>query len=211
MTAVPAGFVGGGRARAMLAVEPIEAAHVLLGALFTAHGVTVRIVEVEAYHGEQDPASHAFRGRTERNKVMFGPAGHLYVYRSYGIHTCMNVSAGVEGDGWAVLLRAGAVTGGADIARERRAAARTDAQLARGPGNLGRALAVDMRDAGADLLTSSGISLALPAPGTVDRAQVRSGPRVGVSAAADVPWRLWLAGEPAVSAYRRSPRAPSTG
>lgn len=212
--------------RARLAVEPLLAARRLLGARLSANGVTVRIVEVEAYHGPEDPASHAFRGRTERNKVMFGPAGHLYVYRSYGIHTCMNVSAGADGVGWAVLLRAGEVLDGVALASARRAksslgpksspvaestlgaksSAVAEFQLARGPGNLGAALGITLADGGADLLDpSSPIRLELPA---VELA-FHAGPRVGVSSNADVPWRLWVPGSRAVSAYRRSPRAPA--
>lgn len=202
--------------RAELAVEPLLAARRLLGATLRANGVTVRIVEVEAYHGAEDPASHAFRGRTERNKVMFGPAGHLYVYRSYGIHTCMNVSAGPDGVGWAVLLRAGEVQDGIALAAARRGASAQASlppssqlpewRLARGPGNLAAALGISLADGGADLLDSSSpIRLALP---TAD-SPFLAGPRVGVSVNADVPWRLWTPGSRAVSAYRRSPRAPA--
>lgn len=187
------------------------AASRLLGARLRANGVTVRIVEVEAYQGVDDPASHAFRGMTERNKVMFGPAGRLYVYRSYGIHTCMNVSAGPDGVGWAVLLRAGEVVEGHDLALARREtlSRRGDAAkpslLARGPGNLGAALGITLDDGDTDLLDQhSGIRLALPAV----EESFCAGPRVGVSANADVPWRLWVPGSRAVSAYRRSPRAP---
>ncbi|QDQ99275.1 DNA-3-methyladenine glycosylase [Tomitella fengzijianii] len=200
--------MGGEAARAILATEPLDAARALLGAHFTANGVTVRIVEVEAYRGSTDPASHAYRGPTPRNRVMFGPAGHLYVYRSYGIHTCMNVSAGLEGAGWAVLLRAGEVTEGQEVAAERRPSARTALALGRGPGNLGRVMGIGTGDGGADLLAPGAtMRLTLPAAGAVDAAAVHSGPRVGVSVNADVPWRLWLRGSPAVSAYRRSPRA----
>ncbi|WP_024793016.1 DNA-3-methyladenine glycosylase [Tomitella biformata] len=189
--------------RARLAVEPLIAARRLLGARLRSNGVTVRIVEVEAYHGSEDSASHAFRGITERNKVMFGPAGHLYVYRSYGIHTCLNVSAGPDGIGWAVLLRAGEVLDGAEVAVSRRPKAAPD-NLARGPGNLGAALGITLGDGGADLLDPhSAIRLMLPAA----ESPFRAGPRVGVSTNAEVPWRLWVPDSRAVSAYRRSPRA----
>lgn len=189
--------------RVRLAVEPLTAARRLLGARLAANGVTVRIVEVEAYQGAQDPASHAFRGRTERNQVMFGPAGHLYVYRSYGLHTCINVSAGPEGTGWAVLLRAGEVVEGLALAQSRRPVAAAD-RLARGPGNLGAALAIELSDGGVDLLAAnSPIHLELSAV----EPRFLVGPRVGVSLAADRPWRLWLPDSRAVSAYRRSPRA----
>lgn len=207
MTDGRAAFTTGEQARAVLAADPLTAGRALLGARLTANGVTVRVVEVEAYRGPEDPASHAYRGVTERNRVMFGPAGRLYVYRSYGIHTCMNVSTGPDGTGWAVLLRAGAVVEGEETARGRRGAGRPAAALGRGPGNLGSALGVRLDDNGADLLDGGPIALALAPAGAVDDACVRSGPRVGVSVNADVPWRLWLAGEPAVSAYKRSPRA----
>lgn len=204
------GGVRGERARAQLAVEPLAAARRLLGAHLSAHGVTIRIVEVEAYRGPDDPASHAYRGPTPRNRVMFGPAGRLYVYRSYGIHTCMNVSAGPDGIGWAVLLRGGEVVAGCDTAAERRPKVKTRAQWARGPGNLGSTLAVSTHDAGSDLLAGRApVCLVLAPPDAVDDSSVRSGPRVGVSSHADVPWRLWLEGSQAVSAYRRSPKAPA--
>src|SRR5699024_1617276 len=183
----PDGHVSGETARALLATEPLPAARRLLGAHLTANGVTVRIVEVEAYHGAEDPASHAYRGETARNSVMFGPAGHLYVYRSYGIHTCMNVSTGAEGLGWAVLLRAGEVIAGHDVATQRRPAARTDAQLGRGPGNLGSVLGIGLDDGGTDLVAAgSAIRLALAEEGAVADDEVRAGPRVGVSTNADV-------------------------
>lgn len=194
-------------ARRVLGSDPLTAARALLGATLTVRGASVRIVEVEAYRGSEDPASHAYRGRTPRNEVMFGPAGHLYVYRSYGIHTCMNVSAGPNGIGWAVLLRSGEIVGGDEIVRVRRAGVDAAHKLARGPGNLGSALGVTMADAGADLLSpESELQLTLGDP-----VEFASGPRVGVSVAADRPWRLWIPGSPAVSAYRRSPRAPLPG
>src|SRR3954469_11215965 len=111
-----------------------ETARTLLGWRLTANGVTVRLTEVEAYSGQgDDPASHAHRGPTARNTVMFGPAGHLYLYRIYGIHLCANVVCGPAGQAAAVLLRAGEVIEGADLARTRRPGARTDRHLAAGP------------------------------------------------------------------------------
>ena len=134
---------------------------------------------------------------------MFGPAGHLYAYLVYGMHTCVNVSTGVDGQAAAVLLRAAEVLGGADTAAARRAPARREADLARGPGNLAAALGLTLADDGADLLApSSAVRLEL---GPRVR-ELRSGPRVGVTGAATRPWRFWLP-SPAVSAYRRSPRA----
>ncbi|WP_028477452.1 DNA-3-methyladenine glycosylase [Nocardia sp. CNY236] len=195
-----------------LAVEPPAAAQRLLGATLRSGPVGVRIVEVEAYGGDPagpwpDPASHSGRGRTERNSVMFGPAGMLYVYRSYGIHTCVNVTSGPDGVASAVLIRSGEVIDGWDAARRRRPAARSDRDLARGPGNLGSVLGITLDDYGTVLFDpTSAIRLELGAPVAVTA--IASGPRIGVSSAADVPWRYWLSGSRAVSNYRRSPRAP---
>ena len=199
-----------------LAVEPLAAARRVLGATLRSGPVAVRIVEVEAYGGDpagpwHDPAAHSGRGRTPRNAVMFGPPGVLYVYFSYGMHTCVNVTSGPDGVASAVLLRAGEVIEGHEIARARRTAARTDTELARGPGNFGSALGIALSDYGTPLFDpASPIHLEL-ASGTVDSARIGVGPRVGVSLAADRPWRLWLRDCAAVSAYRRSPRAPEAG
>lgn len=196
-----------------LAVEPLAAAHRLLGATLWSGPVGVRIVEVEAYGGDpagpwHDPAAHSGRGRTPRNAVMFGPAGRLYVYFSYGMHICVNVTSGPDGLASAVLIRAGEVIAGLPTARERRPAARVDADLARGPGNLGSALGITLGDYGTDLFDPAApIRLEL-GPEITDTSLIGVGPRVGVSLAADRPWRLWLRDSPAVSAYRRSPRAP---
>ena len=179
-----------------------EVAPRLLGATLTHAGVTVRLTEVEAYDGGNDPASHAFRGPTPRNEVMFGPPGRLYVYFSYGMHWCANVVCGPEGVASAVLLRAGSVVSGREVARSRRGD-RPDAALARGPANLTQALAIDRAHDGLDL---DGL-LVLPSE-PVPPSAVGSGPRVGVSVAHDVPWRFWISGDPSVSTYRRSPRAP---
>lgn len=167
--------------------------------------VTVQLTEVEAYAREADPASHAFSGLTPRNAVMFGPAGHLYVYFSYGIHWCANVVVGPAGKASAVLLRAGRVVEGTDLARARRGVLVADRSLARGPACLTQALGIDREHNGA-LLTGRGpLSLRCGEPPVT----VSSGPRVGVSRAADVPWRFWATGDPTVSAYKRSPRARS--
>jgi DNA-3-methyladenine glycosylase len=134
---------------------------------------------------------------------MFGPAGRLYVYRSYGIHLCANVSCGPDGTPAAVLVRAAVIESGLPTARTRRGSAVTDRSLARGPGNLCSALGITLPDNGIDLLDSRSavtVELAEPLPAT-------AGPRVGVSAAADLAWRFWVSGRPEVSAYRRSPRA----
>ncbi len=186
--------------RDRLSTPPPDAARALLGSVLHGRGVSVRIVEVEAYAGADDPASHASRGRTARNAVMFGPAGHLYAYFVYGMHTCLNVSVGTDGEPAAVLLRAGEVVRGLEVATTRRA--RTPA-LARGPAVLAQTLGITLADDGIDLLAGAEVSLELGEPsGDVD-----TGPRVGVSTAADVPWRFWVPGSPAISAYRRSPRA----
>ncbi|MET9215935.1 MULTISPECIES: DNA-3-methyladenine glycosylase [unclassified Nocardia] len=194
-----------------LAVDPPTAARRLLGATLSSGRVALRVVEVEAYGSDPagpwpDPAAHSWPGPTARNAVMFGPAGRLYVYRSYGIHLCVNVTTGFDGIAGAVLIRAGEVVDGLDVARARRPAARTDADLARGPGNVGSALGISLSDYGTELFDPfAGIRLHLAEP--VPAAQIAEGPRVGVSVAAEVPWRFRLP-SPAVSVYRRSPRAP---
>jgi len=194
--------------RTALAAWSTEVAPALLGArLVSSVGgalVAVRLTEVEAYMGELDPGSHAFRGRTPRTTVMFGPAGHLYVYFTYGMHWCANVVCGPEGAASAVLVRAGEVVQGLDAARARRPAARRDADLARGPARLASALGIDGAVDGADLCAaSSAIWLEAPQARAV---AVRAGPRVGVSGAGGsgetFPWRFWLEGDPTVSAYR---------
>ncbi|NUP28604.1 MAG: DNA-3-methyladenine glycosylase [Nocardia sp.] len=195
-----------------LAVDPLTAARRLLGATLWAGPVGARIVEVEAYGGDpagpwHDPAAHSARGRTPRNTVMFGPPGRLYCYFSYGMHTCVNIISGPDGVAGGVLLRAAEIVAGIDTARSRRPGARADAGLAKGPGNLGSALGIGLSDYGTDVFApDSPIRLELGRP--VDASQIAAGPRVGVSAEADRPWRVWLAASPAVSVYRRSPRAP---
>ncbi|HVQ89070.1 MAG TPA: DNA-3-methyladenine glycosylase [Actinomycetes bacterium] len=196
--------------RSLLSKPPSEVALCLLGGLLThqsADGaVSVRLTEVESYGGKSDPASHAYRGRTPRNESMFAPAGTLYVYRSHGIHWCCNVVTGSSDDPSAVLLRAGQVVDGLDVARTRRGARVSDRHLARGPGCLGQALGLTETDDGTDLLTSGGVTLLVPEH-PVAAKDVRRGPRVGVSKASELEWRFWLADEPTVSAYRKSPRA----
>ena len=186
-----------------LSGSPETAARALLGATLHGRGVSARIVEVEAYAGLHDPASHAYRGETARTAVMFGPAGHLYAYFVYGMHTCLNVVAGPDGQASAVLLRAAEVLTGHEDAAARRPTARGPADLARGPGNLALALGITLADGGTDLLAGREVRLELHELS----AEAAVGPRVGVTAAADVPWRFWVPGSPAVSVYRRSPRA----
>ncbi|UPK73202.1 DNA-3-methyladenine glycosylase [Nocardioidaceae bacterium SCSIO 66511] len=194
---------------AELARPADEVAPVLLGWTLSSTRpegtVTVELTEVEAYLGGEDPASHAYRGRTARNEVMFGAAGHLYTYRSYGIHWCCNVVTGTDGIASAVLLRAGRVIEGLELARARRGPDVAERALARGPGCLAQALGLTGEDYGADLTGDGCVRLRR---GTcVEPARIASGSRVGVRLAADVALRFWIDGEPTVSAYRRSPRA----
>jgi DNA-3-methyladenine glycosylase len=177
----------------------LEVAPRLLGAVLRRDEVAVRITEVEAYDGADDPGSHAFRGRTPRNEVMFGPAGHLYVYFSYGMHHCCNVVTGTEGRAGAVLLRAGEVVTGHEAARSRRGSAR-DRDLARGPARLCQALGITRADNGTDL--SRGPVLLEPADAPVSARAVSTGPRVGLRGAPDRPWRFWITGAATVSTYR---------
>jgi len=182
--------------RALLAGPVLEVAPRLLGAQLRHGGVALRLTEVEAYDGANDAGSHAFRGRTPRNAVMFGPPGFLYCYFTYGMHVCCNVVTGPEGTASAVLLRAGEVVDGLDVARSRRPGA-SDRDLARGPARLCRALGIDLDDNGNDLVTGP-ITLEprdhLP--------EVATGPRVGLRGAPELPWRFWVPGERTVSAYR---------
>lgn len=172
----------------------------LLGCWLWCGDVAVRLVEVEAYEGEIDPASHAYRGRTPRNATMFGPAGHLYVYQMHG-HHCCNVVSGDEGVASGILLRAGEVVAGLDEARTRRPGV-PDARLARGPGNLTRALGITRADDGCDL-TGGRVRLVVGEPVAAPVA----GPRVNVSRAAEVAWRFWDADSPSVSAFKQHPAA----
>ncbi|MCU7729041.1 DNA-3-methyladenine glycosylase [Actinoplanes sp. KI2] len=192
------------------ATEVESAARLLLGWRLTANGVTVRLTEVEAYSGlGEDPASHAHRGLTARNAVMFGPAGRLYVYQIYGMHFCANVVCGEPGRAAAVLLRAGEVVDGLETARQRRPAARTSHDLAAGPAKLMQVLALDRAANDTSLIDGTGPATLAPPAGPVGA--IAAGPRVGVTSAHDVPWRFWIAGDPAVSAYRRhTPRKVST-
>lgn len=191
-----------------LTLPVVELAPRLLGCVLRhdseAGCVALMLTEVEAYDGERDPASHAYHGETARNVVMFGPAGRLYVYRSHGLHWCANIVTGEEGRASAVLLRAGRVTEGVELARLRRGEDVEERRLARGPGNLCQALGLTAEHNGA-VLTDGALALI---PGEGRPGQVFSGPRVGVSRGHEEPWRFWLAGEPTVSAYRLSPRAP---
>jgi DNA-3-methyladenine glycosylase len=162
--------------------------------------VALRLTEVEAYAGDgTDPAAHSHRGPTPRAAVMFGPPGRLYVYFSYGVHWCANVVVGAEGQGSAVLLRAGDVVVGEELAASRRPSARTPRDLARGPARLTQALAIGPDDKDADLLDpSSPVRLHRGDPPPA----VSAGPRVGIRAATELAWRFWETGAPSVSAFR---------
>jgi DNA-3-methyladenine glycosylase len=166
--------------------------------------VSVRLTEVEAYAGPRDPASHAYRGQTERNAVMFGPPGHAYVYFTYGMHFCVNLVCQGEGTAAAVLLRAGEIIEGRELAAARRPRS-TERDLARGPARLCEALGIDRSLSGTDVCSPSSPVRVLPGspvPG------FRTGPRTGVSSARDVPWRFWIDGDPSVSPYRlHTPRS----
>lgn len=192
-------------ALAWLAAPVLQVAPRLVGAHlstgFGAERVTVRLTEVEAYAGAQDPGSHAFRGPTPRTRVMFGPAGFLYVYFTYGMHWCANVVTGVEGTASAVLLRAGEVVEGLGLARERRPACRRDVDLARGPARLASCLGLTGEDSGR-AIDGRDVVLRQGSAGI----ELSSGPRVGVAGpggdAESYPWRFWATGDPTVSTYR---------
>ncbi|MGH3932522.1 MAG: DNA-3-methyladenine glycosylase [Pseudonocardiaceae bacterium] len=192
-------------AREQLVVDVLPAARLLLGCLLVADRpagqVVVRLVELEAYRGSDDPAAHSYRGRTARNSVMFGPPGHLYVYFVYGLHFCANISCLPDGEPGAVLLRAGEVLSDLDVARQYRPTARSDTELARGPARLATLLGLGREHNGLDLTDPTSPVRLLPGePVLAER--VRSGPRVGVTSAQDRHWRFWVHGSPAVSAYR---------
>jgi DNA-3-methyladenine glycosylase len=215
--------------RSLLAGPVLEVAPRLLGKVVrrtTDEGtVAVRLTEVEAYDGPNDPGSHAYRGETARNAVMFGPAGFLYVYFTYGMHFCMNVVAGPSGTPSAVLLRAGEVIEGVGLARVRRGQrapqkavfnqatagvrpgpvvkrpnGNPDRDLARGPARLCVALGIGREGNGADLLAKDSPIQLLDGPGY--DGEPATGPRVGLREAADRAWRFWIPGDPTVSPYR---------
>lgn len=195
--------------RSLLQSSPIEAARQVLGCRIAvpAEGIVATITEVEAYGGPEysrwpDPAAHCYPGPTVRNHVMFGPAGHWYVYRSYGIHFCLNVTCAEEGEGGGVLIRSVRVDTGAESVRQRRGDKPSDSGLGRGPGNVGQALGVDLNDYGHDALDAAGHVFLQPRSSSLSENRICTGPRVGVRRAAVRPWRLWLEDE-SVSAYRR--------
>ena len=199
--------------RALLLPPSYEVASLLLGAILSVDSpegtVAIRITEIEAYHGSEDPGSHAFRGRTARNAVMFGEPGHLYTYFTYGMHTCANVVCGPEGQASGLLLRAGEVVEGLALARSRRVTSRTDVDLARGPARLTVAAGITLADGGSDLAASR-IRLELGG----GAAEVATGPRTGVSGpggTTQFPWRFWIPGDRTVSPYKRHAPKKSRG
>jgi DNA-3-methyladenine glycosylase len=193
--------------RAMLQLPAPELAPVLLGAVLasTVGGleVRVRMTEVEAYAGEADPASHAYRGRTPRNEVMYGAGGALYCYFVYGMHWCANVTCGADGAASAVLLRAGDIIGGESTARSRTPGPLPASRLASGPARLARVLGLTGTLTGLDLLAEDSV---VRLSGSGQAPDFQTGPRVGVSRAADVPWRFWIPGRESVSQYRAARR-----
>ncbi|OEJ96836.1 DNA-3-methyladenine glycosylase [Streptomyces thermolilacinus] len=174
--------------------------------------IELRLTEVEAYAGEADPGSHAYRGRTARNAVMFGPPGHAYVYFTYGMWHCLNLVCGPEGRASGVLLRAGEIRVGHDLARRRRISARYDKELAKGPARLATALDVDRTLDGTDACAGPKSPLSVLTGTPVPSDQVRNGPRTGVGGEGAVhPWRFWVDGDPTVSPYRaHTPRRRRT-
>lgn len=201
--------------------DPITAAlHALGGVISTWRDgarVSVRVTEVEAYRGADDPAAHTFRGESTRNRTMFGPPGHFYVYRHLGLHHCVNLVCSPAGVGHGLLIRAGEVIEGAEVALDRRlrsGVCRRPVDLARGPARLAVALGITHSDDG--VAWREGLAIPehpfawqWPAePAAAD--EIFVGPRIGVPAAgAEHPWRFWLAGDPTVSGASRLNRAPA--
>lgn len=182
----------------LLAGDPLEVAPQLLNTLLVHGDRIARIVEVEAYRGIEDPASHAYRGPTKRNAVMFGPPGRLYVYFTYGMHWCANVVCGPEGVAGAVLLRAAAPVAGLDAMWSARRAARTERDLCSGPAKLCQAMGLNRDHDGADLLIADrGVSLVTDGMSPPVRPGV--GVRIGIRQAAEHPWRWWVPDDPNVS------------
>jgi DNA-3-methyladenine glycosylase len=192
-----------------LSAPAIAVAPTLLGAILRVGEVALRITEVEAYLGDgTDPGSHAFRGRTPRNSVMFGDPGRLYVYFTYGLHTCANIVCSPAGEASAVLIRAGEIVEGIERARERRLTSRGDSDLARGPARLTIALGITLADNGADL-AGDRIRLELPAAASEYSTSLRTGVS-GPGGGPDFPWRFWIPGDPTVSPYKaHSPKKRS--
>lgn len=201
-------------AAALLTADPLVAAPRLLGSVLHGRGVAVRITEVEAYRGSDDPGSHAFRGETPRTRPMFLGAGHVYAYFTYGMHTCVNLVCGVAGTASGLLIRAGEVVGGHELATDRRRGGVPTRRvlprdLARGPARLAQALGVTLGDSGTPLAPLDRPDLdrlRLEVRAALPPAAIATGPRVGVAGPGGDgdahPWRFWIAGDPTVSPYR---------
>lgn len=181
-----------------LAAPAVEVAPTLLGKILVAGERSGRIVEVEAYMGADDPASHAYRGRTGRNATMFGPPGHLYVYFTYGMHWCANVVTDVDDVATAVLIRALAPLEGIEAMRAARPRARRDRDLCSGPAKLAQALGIEGSHDGVDLC-DPGSPVRLLDDGWQPDEPPMVGRRVGITRAVDEPWRWWIGGDPNVS------------
>ena len=175
--------------RGFFARPTLEVAPDLLNKVLVAPGVAGRIVEVEAYRGSDDPGSHAYRGPTPRTEVMFGPAGHLYVYFTYGMHWCANVVTDRTGVPGAVLLRGVTPLRGAARMRRRRPAATRDRDLANGPAKLAQAFGLDASHDGTDLVRA-GHGVSIRDDGTRPPEHPAVGPRIGLSQGTDLPWRF---------------------
>jgi DNA-3-methyladenine glycosylase len=186
--------------RSFFARDSREVAPDLLNKLLVRGERVGRIVEVEAYCGSDDPASHAYRGRTARNATMFGPAGHLYVYFTYGMHFCANVVCGEEGEATAVLLRGLTPVAGLEAMRALRPLVRNDRDLCSGPARLAQAFGLDRTFDGADLVTAD-LGVTIDDDGVPPPESPGLSARIGVAAGADLPWRFYVPG--AVGLSRR--------
>lgn len=184
--------------RSFYARHPADVAPELLNKVLVAgDGRRARIVEVEAYHGASDAAAHTFRGPTPRNRTMFGPPGFLYVYFTYGMHWCANTVCGAEGDGDGVLMRAAEPLAGLELMRAARPRAKSDRELCNGPAKLAQAFSITGIHNGEDIV--DGEVFRVVDDGTPPPLTPQCGPRIGISKAADLPWRWWVGGNPFVS------------
>ena len=186
-------------ARGDLEGNPVAVAPWLLNKVLSVGDRAGRIVEVEAYHGANDAASHAYRGLTPRTAIMFGPAGFLYVYFTYGMHWCANVVCGPDGEAAAVLIRALAPLSGLEAMRAARPKARRDLDLCNGPAKLCQALGISGADNGTDLLRHAKVGVRLLDDGTPPPRRPARGPRIGIREATGRRWRFWVPGEANVS------------
>jgi DNA-3-methyladenine glycosylase len=190
---------GGPVQRADLVGNPVKIAPWLLNKLLVSGERVGRIVEVEAYHGANDAASHAYRGMTPRTSVMFGPPGFLYVYFTYGMHWCANVVCGPDGEAAAVLIRALAPVAGLEEMRALRPKARSERDLCSGPAKLCQALGIERADNGTDLLARRAGGVRLRDDGTPPPKRPARGTRIGIREATEHRWRFWVPGDANVS------------